>query len=41
MAPIHRMTLFKVPNEADIEPILEKYRTLKQDAVKVLSLIHI
>ncbi|KAF3940841.1 hypothetical protein ABW19_dt0205655 [Dactylella cylindrospora] len=34
MAPIRRVTLFKVPNEDDQNAILEQYKKLKQEALK-------
>ncbi|KAI9869508.1 MAG: hypothetical protein M1813_000297 [Trichoglossum hirsutum] len=33
--PIHRLTLFKIPQDADRDRILEFYRTIKRDASKV------
>jgi len=36
MAPIERITLFKIPNEEDLNRILEQYKTLAKTAVKVL-----
>jgi len=38
MAPIRRITMFKVPNPDDIQPLLEKYSTMQKDAVKVGTL---
>lgn len=35
MAPIERITLFKIPNEADRERVLEQYKILAKTAVKV------
>jgi len=35
MAPVTRITSFKVKNRADVKPMLEKYSTMKQDAKKV------
>ncbi|CAI7631719.1 unnamed protein product [Penicillium glandicola] len=34
MAPIERITLFKIPNEADRERVLEQYKVLKETATK-------
>ncbi|KAK4938398.1 hypothetical protein LTR66_015097 [Elasticomyces elasticus] len=34
MAPIHRVTMFKIPNEADVQPMLDIYATLGKDAKK-------
>ncbi|GAB7340210.1 hypothetical protein MBLNU457_6677t2 [Dothideomycetes sp. NU457] len=34
MAPIRRITMFKVPNPDDIQPLLDKYSTMQKDAVK-------
>lgn len=34
---IHRITLFKVPNKADVPACLEAYTKLKQDAKKVCT----
>lgn len=36
MAPIERVTLFKIPNEADRDRVLEQYKVLVKTAVKVL-----
>ena len=36
MAPIERITLFKIPNEEDLNRVLEQYKTLAKTAVKVL-----
>lgn len=33
--PIRRITLFKIPSEEGQEKLLEKYRTMPQDALKV------
>jgi hypothetical protein len=33
---VHRMTLFKIPNKEDQEKVLEKYKTVKDVALKVL-----
>lgn len=38
MAPIRRITMFKIPNPDDIQPLLEKYSTMQKDAVKVGTL---
>lgn len=38
MAPVERVTLFKIPREEDIERLLEQYRILSQTAVKVICL---
>lgn len=35
MAPIERITLFKIPNEADVQLVLEQYRVLAKTATKV------
>ena len=35
---IHRVTLFKVPDPANIQPILDKYSTLQESAKKVREL---
>lgn len=35
MAPIERITLFKIPNEADRDRVLEQYKVLAKTAVKV------
>ncbi|KAI9814631.1 MAG: hypothetical protein M1827_003187 [Pycnora praestabilis] len=32
--PVHRLTLFKIPEDEDQKAVLTKYRTLKQDAIK-------
>lgn len=32
---VHRITLFKVPDSNNIQPILDKYATMAQDAKKV------
>jgi hypothetical protein len=34
---IHRFTLFIVPKEEDIEPLLAEYRTLRETAVRVCT----
>ncbi|PKY02646.1 hypothetical protein P168DRAFT_283407 [Aspergillus campestris IBT 28561] len=34
MAPIERITLFKIPNEADRDRVLEQYKVLAKTAVK-------
>lgn len=38
MAPIERITLFKVPNEADVQRLLEQYKVLASTATKVFRL---
>jgi hypothetical protein len=38
--PIRRITLFKVPTEEGQEQLLAKYRTLRQEALKVLLFPH-
>jgi hypothetical protein len=35
MAPIERITLFKIPNEADQDRLLEQYKILAKTATKV------
>lgn len=35
MAPIERITLFKIPNEADVPRVLEQYKLLAKTATKV------
>jgi hypothetical protein len=35
MAPIERITLFKIPNEADRDRVLEQYKVLARTATKV------
>lgn len=35
MAPIERITMFKIPNEADRDRVLEQYKVLAKAAVKV------
>lgn len=35
MAPIERITLFKIPNEADRARVLEQYKVLAKTATKV------
>lgn len=35
MAPIERITLFKIPNEADQLRVLEQYKVLAKTATKV------
>lgn len=35
MAPIERITLFKIPNEADVQRVLEQYRVMAKTATKV------
>jgi hypothetical protein len=37
MAPIERITLFKIPNEADRDRVLEQYKVLAKSATKVCS----
>ncbi|KXG50930.1 Dimeric alpha-beta barrel [Penicillium griseofulvum] len=34
MAPIERITLFKIPNEADRDRVLEQYKVLAKTATK-------
>ncbi|KAJ5779300.1 Dimeric alpha-beta barrel [Penicillium paradoxum] len=34
MAPIERITLFKIPNEADLNRVLEQYKVLAKTATK-------
>ncbi|EKV04895.1 Dimeric alpha-beta barrel [Penicillium digitatum] len=34
MAPIERITLFKIPNEADRDRVLEQYKVLAKTAIK-------
>ncbi|KAJ5179797.1 Dimeric alpha-beta barrel [Penicillium capsulatum] len=34
MAPIERITLFKIPNEADVQRVLEQYKVLAKTATK-------
>ncbi|PYI02200.1 hypothetical protein BO78DRAFT_400706 [Aspergillus sclerotiicarbonarius CBS 121057] len=34
MAPIERITLFKIPNEADRDRVLDQYKVLAKTAVK-------
>lgn len=34
MAPIERITLFKIPNDEDLNCVLEQYKTLAKTAVK-------
>lgn len=40
MAPIERITLFKIPNEADRDRVLEQYKVLAKTATKV-SIVHL
>lgn len=40
MAPIERVTLFKIPKEEDIDRLLDQYRTLSKTAVKVSKLLY-
>lgn len=35
MAPIERITLFKIPNDEDLNRVLEQYKVLAKTAVKV------
>ena len=35
MAPIERITLFKIPNDEDVNRVLEQYKVLVKTAVKV------
>ena len=35
MAPIERITLFKIPNDDDLNRVLEQYKVLAKTAVKV------
>ena len=35
MAPIERITLFKIPNDADADRLLEQYKVLAKTATKV------
>ena len=35
MAPIERITLFKTPNDEDVNRVLEQYKVLVKTAVKV------
>lgn len=35
MAPVERVTLFKIPKEEDIDRLLEQYKILSKTAVKV------
>lgn len=37
MAPIERITLFKIPNEADVQRVLEQYKVLAKTATKVCT----
>jgi hypothetical protein len=39
MAPIERITMFKVRNDADRERILEQYKILSKTAVRVGGII--
>lgn len=32
---VHRITMFKIPDPSNIQPILDKYSTMAQDAKKV------
>lgn len=38
MAPIERITLFKIPNEADVQRVLEQYKVLAKTATKVCTI---
>jgi hypothetical protein len=43
MAPIERITMFKIPNDGDRDRLLEQYKVLAKTAVKVrtpCSLLH-
>lgn len=35
MAPIERITLFKIPKEEDVQRVLEQYKVLAKTATKV------
>lgn len=37
--PIRRVTLFKIPSEEGQEKLLAKYRTLPQEALKVVPFL--
>lgn len=39
MAPIERITLFKIPNDADRDRVLEQYKVLAKTAVKVYLIL--
>lgn len=39
MAPVERITLFKIPNEADQNKVLEQYKVLAKTAQKVPYLL--
>ena len=39
MAPIERVTMFKIPKQEDREKVLEGYRHMKKTAVKVRVLL--
>lgn len=41
MAPIERITLFNIPNEADVQRVLEQYKVLASTATKVSSLFFV
>lgn len=42
MAPIERITMFKIPNESDRDRVLEQYKVLAKTALKVCTyLIHL
>lgn len=40
MAPIERITLFKIPNDEDLNRVLEQYKVLAKTAVKVRTYTH-
>ena len=37
MAPVERITLFKIPSEEDQKKVLEQYKVLAKTAIKVLN----
>ena len=39
MAPIERVTMFKIPKREDREKVLEGYRVMKKTAVKVCVVV--
>jgi hypothetical protein len=39
MAPIERITMFKIPNDGDRDRLLEQYKVLAKTAVKVRTMI--
>jgi hypothetical protein len=39
MAPIERITLFKIPDEAGRDRVLEQYKVMAKTAMKVLFLV--